>query len=68
MAEAQLDYNKKIMNLLDKDSLASEESAILFAEFVIDFATQSTRQALLAALYAINIQFKEEEERKEKIK
>lgn len=66
LAAAQLEYSKRTKDLLNIDSLSSEEFAALFAEFAIDFASQATRHALLVALYAIN-KFNEEEKRKEEI-
>lgn len=63
LAEAQLEYNKKIEDILSKDSLSCKESAALFAEYAIDFATQTVRHALLAALYAVEVQMIEEDKK-----
>lgn len=66
LADAQLDYNKNIEDILSKDTLPHEESAALYAEYAIDFATQSIRYALLAALNAIDLQLTEEEKNKKR--
>lgn len=63
LAAAQLDYSNKIEAILNEDTLCCEESAALFAEYAIDFATQTTRYALLAALNAVNIEMNEEDKK-----
>lgn len=60
LAAAQLDYSNKIEDILSDDSLCCEESAALFAEYALDFATQTMRYALLAALNAVNLQMEGE--------
>lgn len=53
LAAAQLDYNNKTMEILTEDSLDSEESSALYAEYAIDFASQAMQHSLLAVLCAI---------------
>ena len=74
LAAAQMDYSKDTEEILQKvtlgfqDGMAQEtelESAALYAEYAIDFATQAMRHALLASLCAINLQLTEEEIKKE---
>jgi hypothetical protein len=69
LAAAQMDYSKNTEEILQKvalgfqDGMAQEtelESAALYAEYAIDFATQAMRHALLASLCAINLQLTEE--------
>ena len=68
LAQAQLDYNLCVEEILrgtfaehtpfPNESIAADraETAALFAECAIDFATQSMRQALAAAFAAILLQ------------
>lgn len=82
LAGAQLDYYKAARKILEQElpnylcseaSTASEdktEAAALYGEYAIDFAVQSMRYALIAALKAMDLQMSEEEqqERKDKAK
>lgn len=70
LAAAQMDYFKKTEEILQKtphnDEDESEfESAALFAEYAIDFASQAIHHALLATLRAIELQNSEEKIQKE---
>ena len=76
LARAQLQYKRQAESLLCHDMLremagrnASEledraEARTLFAEYAIDFATQSMNHALLAALRAVEKQLSYEEEQR----
>ncbi|MGD9569929.1 MAG: hypothetical protein AB7V48_16730 [Sedimentibacter sp.] len=66
LAAAQMDYSKKIKEILEKEPLYSQESAALYAEYAIDFATQAMRHALLASFCAIDLQLTEEEKNKKR--
>ncbi|WP_326907127.1 hypothetical protein [Sedimentibacter sp. MB31-C6] len=66
LAAAQMDYSKRAKEILEKDSLCSYESAALYAEYAIDFATQAMRNALLASFCAIDLQLTEEEKNKKR--
>jgi hypothetical protein len=73
LAHAQLEYNEKVRKILEQQlpeylrcegSTASEdkaEAAALYGEYAIDFAVQSARYALIAALKAIDLQMSSEE-------
>ena len=68
LAQAQLTYNRRVEALLqgplaeylhsEKSSAQEDraEAATLYAEYAIDFATQSMRYALVAALNAVDLQ------------
>lgn len=64
LAAAQVDYNKKVKDILKQDSLDSKESTALYAEYAIDFATQAIYHALLVCLEAMNLQMIEDEKNK----
>ena len=78
LASAQLEYCRTVRKILKEQlpeylcsevSTASEdrvEAAALYTEYAIDFATQSTRYALISALKAIDLQMSEEEQKEEK--
>lgn len=67
LADAQQEYLRKTSEIL-KDQMASQtvleekaEASALYAEYAIDFAVQSMRYALIAALKAIDMQIDAEE-------
>lgn len=72
LANAQLEYFRKVRKILEQDlpallhseaNTSSEdriESAALYAEYAIDFAAQSIRYALVTALNAMDLQLCEE--------
>lgn len=64
LAAAQVDYNKKVKDILKQDSLDSKESTALYAEYAIDFATQAIYHALLVCLEAMDLQMIEDEKNK----
>lgn len=78
LARTQLEYYGTVRKILEQelpDYLRSEnstvsedraEAAALYAEYAIDFAVQSTRYALIAALKAMDLQMSIEEQREEK--
>lgn len=78
LAGTQLEYYKTVRKILERKlpeylhcetSTSPEdrtEAAALYAEYAIDFAVQSTRYALIAALKAIDLQMNEEEQKEEK--
>ncbi|HIS68313.1 MAG TPA: hypothetical protein IAA58_02970 [Candidatus Gallacutalibacter stercoravium] len=78
LAGAQLEYFQTVRRILEQelpDYLHSEtstspedrtEAAALYAEYAIDFAVQSARYALIAALKAIDQQMNSEEQKEEK--
>ena len=78
MAGAQLEYCKTVRKILKQQlsdylcngvSTASEneiEATALYGEYAIDFATQSVRYALIAALKAIDLQMSADEHKEEK--
>ena len=73
LAKAQLEYFRRVKNLLEEELpeyLRSEngtpegknaEAAGLYAEYAIDFAVQSMKYALMAALKAIDAQMNAED-------
>ena len=75
LSKIHQEYHQKMMNLLDQvlpEYLHSEfntrpddrvEAAALYAEYAIDYATQSNRYALIAALKAIDVDMSAKEER-----
>lgn len=71
LAEAQLDYRRRVEQSLgraEEEQPGPEEraeAAALYAEYAIDFATQSMRHALLAAMEAIDLQMTCEERRQD---
>lgn len=77
LAGAQLEYYKTVRKILEQDlpdylhseaSSALEnntEAASLYAEYAIDFAVQSARYALIAALKAMDLQMSAEEQKEE---
>ena len=78
LAGAQLAYYRAAGKILEQElpdylrsetSSASEdkaEAAALYGEYAIDFAVQSTRYALIAALQAMDLQMSAEEQKEEK--
>ena len=64
LAAAQMDYSKRIKEILEKEPHYSQESAALYAEYAIDFATQAMCHALLASFCAIDLQLTEDEKNK----
>lgn len=76
MAEVQLDYfrhaheilEKELSKYLDNESSTTQENkteaTALYAEYAIDFAIQSMKYALIAALRAIDEQMNAEEKEK----
>ena len=78
LAHAQLEYVRTVRKILEQDlpdylhseaSTTSEnenEAAALYAEYAIDFAVQSTRYALIAALKSIDLQMSADEPKEEK--
>ncbi len=78
LANAQLTYfqtvrqilEQKLPNYLHSEASTSSddkaEAAALYAEYAIDFAVQSTRYALIAALTAIDLQMGAEEQKEKK--
>ncbi len=76
MAEVQLDYfrhaheilEKELPKYLDSESSTTQENkteaTALYAEYAIDFAIQSMKYALIAALRAIDEQMNAEEKEK----
>ena len=76
LAGVQRDYTRRTEEILREemprlmagdDSPGEEraEAAALYAEYAMDFAAQSMREALAAALTALDLQMDWEEERKE---
>lgn len=79
LAGAQRDYARRTGEILEKDLprlMAGQagpreeraEAAALYAEYAMDFAAQSMRGALAAALTALDLQMDCEEERKEDLR
>ena len=78
LSDAQLSYFQKAKELLETELpeyLSSEagtpaescmEAAALYTEYAIDFAVQSMRYALVAALKAIDLQMSAEENNEQK--
>ena len=78
LAAAQSDYDRRVEQILLEELPNSmrghnrtctqdqAEAASLYAEYAIDFAVQSTRYALIAALKAIDLQMSTEEQKEEK--
>ena len=78
LSDAQLSYFQKAKELLEielPEYLSSEagtpaesrtEAAALYTEYAIDFAVQSMRYALVAALKTINLQMSAEENNEQK--
>lgn len=76
LAQAQITYCRNVEQLLkeelpeylhSEDSVPGQdqaEAAALFAEYAVDFATQSMRYALWAALSALDLQMIQEEKRR----
>lgn len=76
LSRAQLSYSLRAREILEQEMpayLHSEnstpredqaESAALYAEYAVDFATQAARHALLAALTAMDVQMACAEERR----
>ena len=76
LAAAQRDYVRRVESILreklprllrdgERPKEEQAEAAALFAEYAMDFAAQSMRGALAAALTALDLQMDWEEERKE---
>ena len=77
LAQAQLEFSRKMQNLLkgrlekhfrSEESNTAEdraEAATLYAEYAIDLAAQTMRYALVASLAAIDLQMNFEEEKGE---
>ncbi len=77
LAGAQLEYYKTVRKILEQElpeylhcetSTSPEdrtEATALYAEYAIDFAVQSTRYALIAALKALDLQMSWEEQKEE---
>ena len=77
LADAQLKYSQAVRKILEQellDYLHSEtgtvsdeknEAVALYAEYAIDFATQSARYALIAALKAMDLQMIAEEQKED---
>lgn len=74
LAQAQWEYGRKVKELLEESGkyFHSEagstqedkaEAATLYAEYAIDFATQSMKYAVMAALMAIDQQMNLEEQK-----
>ena len=75
LANAQLEYSKRMEELLNKDltkffctekasaKQAQAEAATLYAEYAIDFAVESMQYALIAALTATDLQISTEKEK-----
>ena len=73
LAKAQLEYNCQVDQILNRalteemsgrngsSAVDQAEAVTLFAEYAIDFATQSMRQALIAAMTAMVLQQKTEQ-------
>lgn len=73
LAKAQLEYNCQVDQILNRalteemsgrngsSAVDQAEAVTLFAEYTIDFATQSMRQALIAAMTAMVLQQKTEQ-------
>ena len=78
LADAQLKYAQTVKKILEQelpDYLRSEAGTIsdanaevlaLYAEYAIDFASQSARYALIAALKAMDLQMTADEQKEEK--
>ena len=76
LSKAQLEYGQRVEQILNEElpnemrgrnqSCAEDQAEVmtLYAEYAIDFATQSMRQALAAALSAVVLQQRTEEEAK----
>ena len=76
LSKAQLEYGQRVDQILNEElpnemrgrnqSCAEDqaEAMTLYAEYAIDFATQSMRQALAAALSAVVLQQRAEQEAK----
>ena len=65
LSGAQLDYFRTLEKVLAQANLEQTEAAALYAEYAMDFATQSTRYALMAALKAMDLQMTMEEKKEE---
>ena len=78
LAGAQLEYCRTVRKILERElpnylrseaNTASEdkaEAAALYGEYAIDFAVQSARYALIAALKAMDLQMNTEKHEEEK--
>lgn len=76
LSKAQLEYGQRVERILNEElpnemrgrnqSCAEDQAEVmtLYAEYAIDFATQSMRQALAAALSAVVLQQRAEQEAK----
>ena len=76
LSNAQLEYGQRVEQILNEElpnemrgrnqSCAEDQAEVmtLYAEYAIDFATQSMRQALAAALSAVVLQQRAEQEAK----
>ena len=76
LSKAQLEYGQRVEQILNAElpnemrgrnqSCAEDQAEVmtLYAEYAIDFATQSMRQALAAALSAVVLQQRAEQEAK----
>ena len=76
LSKAQLEYGQRVEQILNEElpnemrgrnqSCAQDQAGVmtLYAEYAIDFATQSMRQALAAALSAVVLQQRAEQEAK----
>ena len=76
LSKAQLEYGQRVEQILNEElpnemrgrnqSCAEDQAEVmtLYAEYAIDFATQSMRQALAAALAAMGLQPRAEQEAK----
>lgn len=76
LSKAQLEYDQRVEQILNEElpnemrgrnqSCAEDQAEVmtLYAEYAIDFATQSMRQALAAALSAVVLQQRAEQEAK----
>ena len=76
LSKAQLEYGQRVEQILNEElpnemrgrnqSCAEDQAEVmtLYAEYAIDFATQSMRQALAAALSAVVLQQRAEQEAK----
>ena len=76
LSKAQLEYGQRVEQILNEElpnemrgrnqSCAEDQAEVmtLYAEYAIDFATQSLRQALAAALSAVVLQQRAEQEAK----
>ncbi|MFB0918512.1 MAG: hypothetical protein QMB63_05530 [Clostridiaceae bacterium] len=64
LSQIQMEYINKTFSIYKRDKDQSEDTAALYAEYAIDFATEAMRHALLASLYAISLD-KEKENQNE---